>query len=58
MGDRNVRLAYERNVGRLLWWGNELFLMLSGGGFRLVVVVLGWGTGWVGTVSSVVGDSG
>lgn len=58
MGDRDVRLAYERNVRRSLWWGDELLLMVSGGGFRLVVVVVVLGIDWVKTVRSVVGDSG
>lgn len=54
MGDRDVLLAYERNVRRSLWWGDELLLMVSGGRFRLVVIVVGWGIGSLGTVTSVV----
>lgn len=33
-------------------------LIVSGGGFRVVVVVEVWGIDWVGTVLSFVGDSG
>ena len=33
-------------------------LMVSGGGFRVVVVVEVWGIDWVGTVRSFVGDNG
>lgn len=32
--------------------------MVRGGGFRQVVVVVVWGIDWVGTVRSVVEDSG
>lgn len=33
-------------------------LIVSGGGFRVVVVVEVWGIDWVGTALSFVGDSG